>query len=244
MISACLPNWENESAEDLARIRIYRGHLHGDFTTFGGTIIKDADSLGGIPFGRMQALEAVAITGVHKHCCGKFSSLLLLPSLRLLQVEPKWNATGREVDRIARDLGGRRADHVETLVLGLACDRPGGCLKELRKVLKLFPNLKGLRVAVHVLMNPISVRLGSLVSRELRHLSELVVEQRTTEDFDSGVISQKVLSGLGNGWAVAPVARNRCRNRSLRFVAGARDRAEFSCHFFDDKFFTDEHVYY
>jgi hypothetical protein len=236
----CLPNWENESAEDLARIRIYHGYLHGDdFTTHGGTIIKDTDSLGGVPFGRMKALEAVAIAGEPKHCCGSFSSLLLLPSLRLLKMEPEWESTFHEVDRIARDLGGRRADHVETLVWALGCQRPNSCLQELRKVLKLFPNLKSLRVTSHVFMEDhfSALYLGIIVSLELPHLSELVVDQRGTGDFVSGLITQNVLRGLGTGWALAPVAR-RCRVPTLRFVAGARDCAEFSCYFFEDKFFS------
>jgi hypothetical protein len=236
----CLPNWENESAEDLARIRIYQGYLRTDF--WGGTIIRDADSLGGIAFGRMKGLEAVAIDGDVEHCCGNFSSLLLLPSLRLLQIEPEPESTFREVDRIARDLGGRRADHVETLVWALGYHQhPNSCLQQLRQLLKLFPNLKGLRVTSHVLMaDPISVlRLGSLVSTELPHLSELVLGPRKVRgDFDSGEITPNVLSGLGTGWALAPVART-YRDRTLRFVAGARDRAEFSSYFFEDKFFSE-----
>jgi hypothetical protein len=242
-----LPNWGNESLEALRRIKVYHGALHGHRKLYNGTIVEEAlpasfteeaDSLGGIPFGKMVALEAVAIRNVYEECKGSFSSLLLLPSLKLLQMRfAVVIDAGGEIDRIAKDLAGTRMAQVETLVLDWWC--PEDFQKRLRKLLKLFPNLKSLRLKAYIYSDAHGMQLGRLVRTKLWRLSELVVEPAAGNDSkDFGARGRAMLRGLGSGcWALAPVARG-CGKLTLRFVARGRDRAEYSCYFFDDKFFT------
>lgn len=232
-----LPNLENESAEALRRIRVYSGALHGHRRRVGGRVIKNAESLGGIPFGKMDALEAVAISDVRGKYKGSFSSLLLRPSLKLLQMSIAWEASEDVlINGIVKDLAGRRADQVETMVLlGSHCERD--CLKSLRELLALFPNLKCLRVRAAGSLVACCVDLGCLVHANLRQLSELVLEEDPIFDFLDSVMGDKILEVLGLRWGLAPVPRG-CVKSSLRFVADGRDRAEFSCFFFEDKFFS------
>ncbi len=61
-------------------------------------------------------------------------------------------------------------------------------------------------------------------------------EKLKEESLDFGSIGHKILRGLGNEWALAPVAPG-CGKNSLRFVADGRDRAEFSSYFFQNTFF-------
>jgi hypothetical protein len=176
------PNWKNESPEDLSRIKIYLGRVFDRKRPSGETIMDDADSLCGIPFGKMGALEAVAILDVKVDCKGSFASLLLNPSLKVLQMRVKFPPHGSVgvmdfVDRIEKDVAGRRMDQVETLVLQ-SWERTN-FLENLDKLLALFPNLKSLRLDSYVMTGSVSwdqkgigklgVDLGRLVRKKLRH---------------------------------------------------------------------------
>jgi hypothetical protein len=231
-------NWENESDRDLGRIRVYCGALGGYDLV--GVPDKGPDYLGGIPFRKMDALEAVAISDVREYCEGSFSSLLLRPSLKLLQMEVFSYSPirARFTDRIAKDLGGRPANQVETLVLS-----SGTFLWSLDKLLALFPNLKSLRISVQEEkpFRHLNLALGSMIRGKLEHLSELVVEEDSNNAFSImsrfGGNVEFFLRGLGSEWSLAPVAPG-VPKRTLRFVAAGRDRAEFSCYMFQDKFFN------
>jgi hypothetical protein len=137
-------------------------------------------------------------------------------------------------------LAGKQLDQVETLVLlawhGRDAALPDESLPEL---LELFPNLKCLRLRVNVLADPEA--LGRTVATNFERLSELVVEQTSNLDHsDLGVCAVEISCGLGSGWTRAPVAPG-YRKQSLRFVAQGRDRASFSCYFFEQKFFTHDY---
>jgi hypothetical protein len=237
------PNWGNERDVDLGRIRVYFGPLDEDSQLVDDINVENSDSLGGIPFGKMEALEAVTIQKVRSVCEGSFSSLLLRPSLQLLQMEDLSPSMRHVIGRIEKDVSGRRILQVETLVLWmwiLPDDSPHEFMKSLRKLFALFPNLKSLRLR-GAFMNFDGVYhcvgLGRLVRRRLPFLSELVFNAEQTilaENF--GAYVRLVLRGLGSGWKLAPVrpGSDAC---TLRFVADARDRAKFSSSFFDDKFF-------
>jgi hypothetical protein len=227
-----LPNWEKEAAEDLRRIRVYSGALHGCWPTLRrDAILEGPDYLGGIPFGKMDALEAVAVSEVGSHK-GSFSSLLLRPSLKLLQMKFSAYDTVRVAEKIAKDVAGSRADQVETLVLlsWWTKDFPGG----LEKMLALFPNLKSLRISVDLFSGDVGLELGRLVGRELPHLSELAVDgiNPRRPRAPEGLVAS-TFSGLGNGWTRA----RGCPDTRARVVAEGRACAQFSSYFFDDEFF-------
>ncbi len=224
-------NFEKESAQDLRRIRVYHGVLRG----FGG--FEDGDDLGRIPFGKMDALEAVAIFPVTDRSEGSFSALLFRPSLKLLQMQFSDYPPEQVMNRIAEDVRGRRAEQVETLVLLFSRDR---FVDSLDTLLGLFPNLKSLRVSVWMPSRFLSFEWGRLLCRKLQHLSELVLEHDsddlTLAMSDNNEELGLFLCGLGNEWAIAPADR-RSQKPTLHFVASGRDQAEYSSYFFEDKFF-------
>jgi hypothetical protein len=212
---------------------VYSGALHGDWRLIGDRLIEGPDYLGGIPFGKMDALEAVSIRGgVETDCEGSFSALLLRPSLKLLQIKIS-TSVGPMIDRIAKDLAGKRVDQVETLVL-VMWRFPDDFIESLPRFLALFPKLKSLRVATETSVGGLGLELGWMLRRTLGHLSELVMEGHEyfqTADFSAKV--QFTVRGLGSGWTLG----RGCRKATAHFLAEGRDRAKFSSYFFEDRFF-------
>jgi hypothetical protein len=234
--SLLLPNWSNESAEDLGHIRVYSGPLRGKRQDVGDeTATDDSESLGGIPFGKMAALEAVSISVGFCKFTGSFCSLLRHPSLKLFKIGIESGVFDSVIGRVSEDVGGRRMHHLETLVVSVPCKR--GFLKRLGPLLALFPNLKCLRISVDCASTNFGTGLGRLVRKHLRHLAEFVVDGKRYRygdpvDIDDLYV-ETILRGLGRGW----MHSRRCPRSTARFVAEGRDRAEYSSYFFDDDFF-------
>jgi hypothetical protein len=226
----------------LRQIRVYYGTLHRNRQSVEEPAANNADSLGGIPFGRMDALEAVAIWDVNEDYKGSFSSLLLRPSLKLLQMRnspyPDYLRVSPEsvVDRIVNDVPVGQLGQVEALVLQRW--RKEGFLEGLDKLLALFPNLKSLRVDTYSRSQ--CEGLGRLVRENVRHLSELVVDMYflNSNEADFGPNCEAILRGLGSEWVRARPARG-CRESTVHFKAEGRTRGEFSAYFFEDSFFQD-----
>ncbi len=234
-----MPNWENESAEDLGRIKVFSGRLEGRWGHVRDAIFEGSDYLGGIPFGKMHALEAASIQDKDTGCTGSFASLLHRPSLKLLQMRiPSYASIDLDcvIDRLSKDVAGERIEQLETLILTRSWRWPDDFEKYLLKLLAFFPNLKSLRVcALTKRVSDFSLELGRMLNTNLIHLSELVIEDEVyieTADFNANV--QLILCGLGSEWALASAG---CRKRTARFVAEGRDRAQLSSYFFEDKFF-------
>ncbi len=198
----------------------------------------------------MTALEAVRIWDVNQFYKGSFATLLRLPSMKLLEISSSctfWKSG--LVDRIAKDFAGRQMDQVETLVVsGWWFEGPERTWKGFRKLLRLFPNLKSLRLTGYFCLglsvNEHCVRLGRLVRRHLPLLSqlELVLDgERLDMPSNFGAYVRLMLRGLGrNVWTLGPAEPERPGRSAARFVAHGRSRAEFSSVLFEEKFFRSK----
>lgn len=230
------PNWKSESDEAFGRIRVFYGCLREDERLGDDAGVVDGDSLGGIPFEKMNALEAVAIRNVREDCEGSFASLLLRPSLKLLHIHFSNHDDDNPVGvirRMVRVLAGRPMRRVETLVLLSRC--PDRFLAKLPKLLALLPNLRCLRVVIRDCGQ--DGALACVVRSNLPRLSELVVDRHPKCVTSYHGRSVRLIgSTLGCEWTLAPVPRG-CPASTVRFVVEGRARAEFSSHFFHDKFF-------